>query len=156
MNTQKNESPPSLTLKRRIRAKREKVYEAWTKPELMKQWFFCGARTRCEVKNELRVGGAYQNTMYFEADPSAGCGSHKEVETVNHTGEYLELIPPEKIVFTWSSHLVTNSRVTIVLSDKGDFTELVLTHELLETEELRQMHNGGWEGCLENLEKFFA
>jgi len=67
------------------------------------------------------------------------------------TGEYLEIVPPEKIVFTWSvDGMVSNSKVTIELFAKGDQTELVLTHVL--PQDVSERHQHGWINCLDHLE----
>ncbi len=142
-------------IKRVIRAKRDRVFAAWTNPEVMSEWFIPGDG-KAIVTNDFRLGGSFKNTMIFnpeEGEHQSSC-TVMENNTYIHTGEYLEIIPPEKIVFTWSSHLVTNSRVTIELQDLGDSTELTLTHELLDTEDLREKHSGGWEGCLANLANY--
>ena len=146
----KRNNPPALVIRRVIHAKRDKVFAAWTKPEIMSQWFFCRTGSAV-VTNDFRVGGSYKNLMTHEPEGGKGSGCGSDSSTHMHSGEYLEIIPPEKLVFTWNSHVVQNSRVTVELKDLGDSTELTLTHELLETEELRQQHSGGWEGCLENL-----
>lgn len=144
---------PSLVIRRVVRAKRDRVFKAWTDPEIMQKWFYCQEGS-AKVKNDLRVGGAYENEMTHKPRNSeGGCGA--EEGSVNlHTGEYLEIIPPEKIVFTWNSAIVTNSIVTVELKDLGDSTEVWITHDRLETQELRDMHTFGWEGCVENLQAF--
>lgn len=121
----------------------------------MNEWFY-GGEGRSVNTNDLRVGGKYKNEMYMVG--TSGCGGESAGDgTPNtHTGEYLEIVPPEKIVFTWNSPIVKNSRVTVELKDLGDSTEVWITHDQLETEELRKQHNGGWDACLSNLEKYFG
>jgi uncharacterized protein YndB with AHSA1/START domain len=121
----------------------------------MSRWFFPGSG-RAVVAADFRKGGKYQNEMILNGleHEGPGCGSVSESGSYMHNGEYLEIVPPERLVFTWNSHLVKDSRVTIELRDLGDSTELTLTHDLLETEDLRVKHNGGWEGCLTNLAKY--
>lgn len=155
MKTQENHTPPSLVVRRVIRAKRDRVFQAWTDPNKMKDWFFCG-EGRANVSNELKVGGSYRNEMIMEPSPDHGnaCGGPGGKNVQVHTGEYIEILPPERVVFTWSSSIVKNSRVTVEFRDLGDATEVVITHDRLETEELRRLHTLGWEGCLGNLEKF--
>jgi uncharacterized protein YndB with AHSA1/START domain len=151
---EKKQAIPKVVVKKVIPAKREKVFEAWTKPDIMQKWFFPGTWTAV-AKNELRVGGKFIVEMI---DDGSGFGEDlpgKSGEGYPHTGEYVEINPPEKLVFTWNSHLVKNSRVTVELRELGQVTELLLTHEFLETEELRKAHNQGWNGCLVNLENYF-
>ena len=74
-------------------------------------------------------------------------------------GEYRELVPRKKIVFTWrwdddeawENH---DSVVTVELSDRDGGTEVKLTHEKLPSEESRDRHNEGWNSVLDRLEKF--
>lgn len=148
METVINNNPPKLIIKRTISAKRERVFEAWTNQEIMSKWFICGAG-QAIVSNELKLGGSYQTKMVFDA--AHGCEKTGE-NSVIRSGEYLEIIPPEKIVFTWKADSIADSLVTVELVDLGDSTELTLTHELLDTEKSREEHNFGWNGCLDNLE----
>lgn len=60
--------------------------------------------------------------------------------------------PPERISFTWVSHnAVDGSLVTIELRDRGEETELTLTHERLPSAESAARHESGWTSILENL-----
>lgn len=149
MEQTKKEVAPSLVIRRVVRAKRDRVFKAWTDPEIMKQWFYCQEGS-AKVTNDFRVGGTYENEMTHKTKNAEG-----SVCNVNlHKGEYLEIVPPEKIVFTWNSAIVSSSVVTVELKDLGDSTEVWITHDKLETQELRDMHSFGWEGCLENLQSF--
>ena len=76
-------------------------------------------------------------------------------------GEYRELIPGKKIVFTWKwdddeNWKAHDSVVTIELSDRDGGTEVKLTHVKLPSEESRDRHNQGWSSVLDRLEKFFS
>src|SRR5216684_7581738 len=134
---------PVVRIRRIIKAERKKVFEAWTKPELMRNWFFVAPNWSASVSNELKVGGSYKIEMHSE-----------EKNTFTQYGEYKEIKPPEKLVFTWNSSMIQNSLVTIEFKELGDTTELTLTHELLPTEDIRNKHEGGWNGCLDSLEKY--
>jgi uncharacterized protein YndB with AHSA1/START domain len=72
------------------------------------------------------------------------------------SGEYLEIEPPHRLVFTWSSKgrlLVENSVVTVELAALGGRTELTLTHDLDPDSDEGRAHARGWEGALTNLEE---
>jgi uncharacterized protein YndB with AHSA1/START domain len=131
-----------LKLSRFIAAKREKVFQAWTRPALMQQWF-------CPV--DMSVARA-------EADPRVG--GHYRVEMKKQSGElhttygvYREIIPGEKLVFTWGWEGPDRheTQVTIELRDKDNGTELVLIHERFADQESADHHAKGWRSCLENL-----
>jgi len=73
-------------------------------------------------------------------------------------GEYRELVPNKKIVFTWQwqdDEDWTNhtSTVAVELSDRDGGTELRLIHEQLPNERSRDGHNEGWNSALDKLEK---
>ncbi len=82
-------SERELVLTRIINAPPEKVYAAWTQPELMKQWFTPAPWTTAEVKTDVRPGGSSYILMR---------GPNGE-EHPNH-GIYLEVVPNQKLVFT--------------------------------------------------------
>lgn len=78
-----------LVLTRTFDAPPEKVYRAWTEPELLKQWFAPKPFTTPAAELDLRVGGANRITM---ADPDGN--------QFPNDGVYLELVPGRKLVFT--------------------------------------------------------
>jgi uncharacterized protein YndB with AHSA1/START domain len=76
-------------------------------------------------------------------------------------GEYRELQPGEKIVFTWQWEDDEDwenkvSIVTVELIDRDDSTELRLTHERLPNESSRDGHTRGWNSAVDKLEKFVS
>ena len=130
---------PKLVMKRTFDTPREKLFEAWTNPEMMREWFFAGQGWSSTVASDAKIGGGYKVAM------------HGPENTFTHEGTYRELNPPSKIVFSWNSPLVNDTIVTIELAEVSEGTELTLTHELLGTEELRAQHTEGWTGCLGSL-----
>jgi len=155
-------APPKVTIKRTINASRAQIYDAWTKPELMQRWFF-PRNGSAKTTADLRIGGQYTHDMILPADQNVDCKPTDVVEPTaagtkvyRHSGEYLELKPPEKLVFTWNSPSVQNTRVTVELREVGEATEITLTHELLSTAEERASHTGGWNECLSNLASYVS
>ena len=146
MKTQEN---TSLEIRRVINAPRNRVYEAWTDPAQLKEWWGPeGVRTR-NFTADARVGGKYRWDLV-----------NQEGEEMTAFGEYRELVPGKKIVFTWKwdddeAWENKNSVVTIELSDCDGGTELRLIHVQLPSEESRNRHNEGWTSVLDRLEKFF-
>lgn len=148
----KEASIPSLVLKKIIPAKRSDVFDAWTKPEVMREWFKPAAAWQSECAIDPRVGGRWSNEMTDVHGAGKPNGEKTAPGTCRmHAGEFLEFKRPERIVFTWNTDFVKNTRVTVELKDLGETTELTLTHELLPTPELRDGHNEGWTICLANL-----
>ena len=134
-----------MVIERFLDADRESVYSAWTDPVLMARWFFVGDGWRTEAENELRVGGSFRLTMYTA-----------EGERHVMHGEYLEIEPPHRLCFTWSSHVVAGTTVTLELEARGKGTHLKLTHHMPDHDDVRRAHELGWQGCLDNLLKGFA
>ena len=139
-----------LEISRVIEAPRDRVYAAWTDPEQLKQWFGPeNVKTR-ELVADARVGGTFRWDII-----------NSEGEEMTMRGEFRELQPDKKIVFTWQweddedweNHI---SIVTVELYDRDGGTELLLTHEQLPNEESRDGHTRGWESALDKLERLFS
>ena len=140
----------SLEITRFINAPPARVYAAWTDPAQLREWFGPeGVRTR-SIAADVRVGGKYRwDLITQEGEDSAAFG------------EYRELVPGKKIVFTWQwddDQVWENqtSVVTIELFDRRGGTELRLKHEQLPSEESRDRHSEGWNSLLDHLEQFIG
>ena len=138
----------SLEIKRLIKAPRDLVYAAWTDPAQLIQWFGPEKVQTRDLIAETRVGGKFRWDL-----------TNSEGEKMTCLGEYRELEPGKKIVFTWQwdddeSWENHTSIVTVELSDADGGTELRLTHEQLPNEASRDGHTGGWNSALDKLEKF--
>lgn len=127
-----------LQLERLLPATRERVFAWWTDPERMAKWL--SPTREAKVSANVVVGGAFRVVMV---------GDGVEIE---HTGEYLEIDPPRRLVFTWMSAYTGDgpSLVTVDLEQRGDSTRIVLTHERLPGEHV-EPHRGGWGTILDNL-----
>jgi uncharacterized protein YndB with AHSA1/START domain len=140
----------SLEIKRLIKAPRDRVYAAWTDPAQMKQWFGPENVQTRDLVADAWVGGKFHWDL-----------TNSEGEEMTMLGEYRELQPGRKIVFTWQwqddedweNH---TSIVTVELDDAAGGTELRLTHEQLPNEASRDGHTGGWNSALDKLEKFIT
>jgi len=137
-----------LYMKRTFKASREQVFNAWTKPDMVKQWF-AGSNDMVGslAETDLRVGGRFRMGM-------------KHVPTGKEhiaTGVYKEVRFPERLVFTWKWEEQPESgdmQITIELRDLGGLTEMHFTHEFFPNKKERDDHEGGWTVCFQNLEKF--
>ena len=127
-------SAGKLVIRRILPAGREQVFAAWTDPESMRDWMCPGDISTAEARLDPRVGGSYRIVMRDRA------GAYE------HTGEYLVVEPPAKLVFTWIAESTGNrpSLVTVELFPHEDGCELVLTHEKLPEGEVLARYRGGW------------
>jgi uncharacterized protein YndB with AHSA1/START domain len=68
-------------------------------------------------------------------------------------GTYLAIVPPEKLVFTWSAGAAPGQETVVTLDflEQGAVTEVVLTHEHLATPERHAVAAGGWSSCFDAL-----
>ena len=154
MATTTQSSTTTLHISRTFQSNREKVFQAWTTVAALKQWMGpTDGFTVPSAEVDLRVGGKYRIQM------KAPDG---EMHTVG--GVYREVAAPEKLVFTWAweegggcgdsgNEQPVETLVTVEFREKGQSTEVLLTHELFPTTESRDKHNEGWSGCLNRLAK---
>ena len=73
-------------------------------------------------------------------------------------GVYREVVPNEKLVFTWAwkSTPERESLVTVTFKPDGAGTLLTLLHEQFFDADARDRHQQGWAGAIDKLEKLFA
>jgi uncharacterized protein YndB with AHSA1/START domain len=144
----KTEENIRLEIRRVINAPRDRVYAAWTDPAQLTEWFGPEGVQTNELIAETRVGGKFQWSL-----------TNAEGEKMTVRGQYRELQPGRRIVFTWQwqddedweDH---ESIVTVELSDTAGGTELRLIHTQFPNEQSRDGHNRGWQSALDKLEKF--
>jgi uncharacterized protein YndB with AHSA1/START domain len=128
----------SLELRRLLPATAEAVFAAWTDPELMGRWL--SPVGHAEVEVDLRVGGRFRVAMVGEG------------RRIEHTGEYLEISPPRRLMFSWRSPYTgpEPTVVTVELRPAEEGTELLLIHERLPEDQV-ESHSGGWGRMLDRL-----
>ena len=150
-NTEANEpSNRELVLTRIIDAPREKVYRAWTDPELLKQWFAPAPITTPVAELDVRPGGSNRIVM---RDP-------QDNEFPNR-GVYLEVVENEWLVFTdaytkaWEPSKKPFMTVIVTFEDEGGRTRYTararhwtaadrVTHE-------KMGFHDGWGRCADQL-----
>jgi uncharacterized protein YndB with AHSA1/START domain len=138
-----------LHLTRTFEAPRERLFRAWTDPEWLAKWWGPKGFTTPSCALDARPGGAYRFVMR----------SPEGKESIV-SGVYEEITPPRRLVFTWgwdhNEEREHETRVTVELFEVPGGTRLDLTHEPFATEEARNMHSGGWNGCLDSLQEALA
>jgi uncharacterized protein YndB with AHSA1/START domain len=94
-------------------APRERVWKEWTAPEAFADWFGADAEVPlATVSMDVTPGGSWQLTMF--ADPGR--------REIHWKGEYVEVVEPERLVFTVTDQPDNDARelITVVLTDLGD------------------------------------
>ena len=142
----------ALTIEHTFAAPWERVFEAWSNPEVLRRWWGAGPDwTSSAVEFDLRPGGRYRLSM---TDPGAAAAAGCIVG-----GEYVEVAPPERLVYVWTWETPgspTGDLTTLVTVEfreaPGDRTTVVLTHTGFTNDHQRDRHDEGWRACLANLE----
>jgi uncharacterized protein YndB with AHSA1/START domain len=138
---------PSLTIKRRLNAPPATVYRAWTDPAQITRWFGPEQAEVLLAEADARVGGRFHIVFRTPAGEEHGV-----------SGMYRDVVPDQKLVFTWAWRTMPEreSLVTVALKRDGDGTLLTLIHEQFFDEPARDRHRNGWTGTLDKLERLFA
>src|SRR5215217_2086699 len=76
-----------IVITRRFEAPRARVFEAWTKPEHVSQWWDPSGAPLASCEIDLRPGGKFRFVNQ---------GPHEQA----FTGTYREITPPARLVFT--------------------------------------------------------
>jgi len=155
------QSSPRLTLqiRRTFAAPREKVFAAWTQREQLEKWMCADVAAHKVIhhQQDIRVGGQWRIEVRDSIKNEVYWGH----------GEYREVKPVERLVFTWcwtkdrpdgvNLHPGSeNTVVTVEFFARGNFTEVVLTHAPFSSAYLRDDHDRGWNGCFDALAEVLA
>lgn len=144
-----------LKITRELDAPRELVWTAWTDPAHIKEWLQLGEGMTTEsVSADLRAGGKFRIQQ-----------KRADGEFFTAAGTYLEVKPPERLVYTFDwekdgggtefGELEGNeTQVTVEFRAIGKRTELVFMHEKFASAEARDRHEGGWKAWFEKFVEF--
>lgn len=135
-------SQPSLQLKKLLPASPQEVFDAWTDPDSLTAWFCPGDTIKTEAQMDVRIGGHYRIVMRGE-----------QTDYI-HTGEYCEIVPARRLVFTWRSTMTHNEDTLVTVEfipsgHAGQDTELILTHKRLPSADVAASYNAGWQTIVE-------
>jgi uncharacterized protein YndB with AHSA1/START domain len=135
-----------LVLTRVIDAPRERVFEAWTKPELVSKWFAPRPLTLPKCRMDFRNGGTFDMAM---RDPNG--------TEYPFSGTYSEIVPPEKLAWIgqFPNGPAKQIRTTVTFEAQGRKTKLtvvqIFTVLTPETEPHTKGAKQGWTATLDQL-----
>ena len=141
----------TLRLERTFKAPAQAVFEAWTSADMLRRWWPAGSDWETPVAEvDVRVGGTLRLVMRSPDGEEFGGG-----------GEYVEITPPKRLVFTWSWDGQAGHEgvqlIEVELSERPDgTTTVVLTNRGLEDEQSERTHRAGWEASFDNLDRLLA
>jgi uncharacterized protein YndB with AHSA1/START domain len=136
-------SNPTVRVVRHLPFPAERVFDAWLDPVFASKWLFAtptGQMIRAEA--DPRVGGRFTFTERRGADD------------VEHTGEYLEITRPSRLVFTFGvpKYSPDFNRVTVEIAPESAGCKLTLTQEMLpQWASFQHRTQLGWTTLIEGL-----
>jgi uncharacterized protein YndB with AHSA1/START domain len=136
----------TVRVTRVLKATPEDVFQAWTDPRLLRQWLCLEPGVVGEVTCDPVVGGTYRLVMVFDHGAS-------EV-----TGEYLEVDPPHRLVFTWRTDRTAgqHTRVTVTIRRDGDLTAMTIIHDWLPSDTYRDSASWAWTNVVDRLDRILT
>lgn len=150
-------SDRGVRLIRTFDAPRSLVWKAWTEPARFMQWWGPAQFTSPVYEIDLRVGGKF-----------LWCMELPDGQRTYTNGEYLEVVPDERLVYTTSfadehgtsvpathygmtENIAMEMRVTVVFEESGGKTTMTLTHEGIPAGELQESSAQGWGESFDKL-----
>ena len=136
-----------LRITRVFDAPREKVFEAWTRPELVERWWGCAMTEAVSSTIDLRVGGKYKHRMTI-----------RDVGVHDFDAVITELEIPARLAyaFTFENPMGGDSveaTVTVLFHEEGDRTRVELTHKGFPVSDFRPIVSEGWGAAFDKLAK---
>ena len=136
-------SSAAIRIARRFSAPAERVFDAWLDPGIAARWLFATAlEPMTEVDIDARVGGSFR------------LADGRDRARTEHTGEYVEIVPPRRLVFTLAlaDRPRVLTRVTAEIRRRGAGCELALVHENVPADCAEQTE-ARWTGVLYGLDE---
>ena len=133
-----------LTITRVFDAPRELLFEVWTNPDHLAQWWGPKDCTTESWTVELEPGGAWRTCLHTPDGVQWARGGYREIDR------------PERLVFSFSWEEPDGSPehdtlVTITFAELGDKTEMTFRQAVLRSVEERDDHADGWRECFDHL-----
>lgn len=143
--TAQRKSDREVVVTRTFDAPARLVFEAWTRPELFKQWWVPKSigLVLLSLDQDVRVGGGYR--LVFDLGDS---------KTMAFFGKYVEVTPPSRLAWT-NEESEDGAVTTVTFEEKDGKTHLTLS-ELYPTKEAFDRNAGSADGLPEQFEQLDA
>jgi uncharacterized protein YndB with AHSA1/START domain len=138
-------SDREVVVRRTFDAPARLVFEAWTRPELFRQWWVpkSAGLALLSLELDVRVGGGYR--LVFDLGDS---------RTMAFFGKYLEVTPPSRL--SWTNEESDDGAVTTVTFEEKDGRTHLTFSELYPTREALERNIGSTEGLPEQFAQLDA
>ena len=135
----------TLVVRRTVRATPERLFDAWTVAEQLRQWWGPPSVACIDAEVDLRVGGRYRIANQFP-----------DGKVLWISGEFEAIERPRRLVYTWrvTPGGVGFERVSVTFDARGQSTEVTIAHERIPSPAIRDRHEQGWTGCLDGLAEY--
>ncbi|MFL6696241.1 MAG: SRPBCC family protein [Vitreoscilla sp.] len=146
--TSERRSDREMVVTRTFDAPARLVFEAWTTPDLFKQWWVpkSSGATLLSCAQDVRVGGSYR--LEF-AHPQGGA-------PMGFFGRYLEVVPDTRLV--WTNEESADGAVTTVTFEEKDGRTLLVMSELYPSKQALEIAIEGMDEAMpetfEQLDEF--
>ena len=139
-----------LVIERVFKASPERVFDAWTDPMILAQWWGPEGMHIPECEMDVRPGGAWSTTM-----------ANEEGMRMTVSGVYREVAPPSRLVMTWAWLQEDGTRgheteIVVTLESAPEGTRLKLVQSVFQDAEQTHAHNMGWQSTFNDLDKLLA
>lgn len=140
-------SDREVVITRTFNAPARIVFEAWTKPELMRRWWVpkSTGMTLLSIEMDVRTGGSYRFVFPHPAAPDG----------MAFFGRYVEVTPPKRLVWTNEESGDAGQVSTLVLEEHGETTRAVLT-EVYPSAEALAASAGAYDAMPESFDQLDA
>ena len=138
----------NLNVSKQFNCSKEALYNAWTQPEQLKQWWKPMGNTLTDVVNDIKEGG---EVRYVFAD-----------NRLTIDGKYEKVQGHESLEYTWNWHMtsepIPDAPYKLTVQFEGDENNSIIS--IMQTgfknDESVQPHKQGWEQGLQQLQDFLS
>lgn len=135
---------PEALIIRTFDAPRDLVFQSWIEPEGLTEWFATNEFVVTSCIADVQVGGKWR----IEFRSTLG-------RTYSEYGEYREISPPERLVFTLTQEEAggrgPETLITVMLEEKDGKTQMTFHQTGFDSTKRRDANVEGWAECFEKL-----